>query len=139
MDRTTRLRALAAPAAVALGGVGVCAFVLAADPTTPGGLTPPCPTRALLGFTCPGCGCARMLYSLLHGDVGAALHFNALALLALPVLVWTWLAWTLRRTGLAEPPQWQHWRWAPAVVLSAVAVWWVVRLIPGTTFANLRI
>ena len=80
-------RRLVAPVAMAAGAGSVCAAIWFADPTTPGGLIPPCPTRTLLGIDCPGCGTCRMLYSLLHGDLPAALHYNALALVAVIVLV----------------------------------------------------
>jgi len=73
------LRALGPPLAVAAGAVAVSAVavsavVLAGDPTTPGGPLPVCPSKALFGIVCPGCGGMRMLYSALHGDIGAALR-----------------------------------------------------------------
>jgi len=43
-----------------------------------------CPTKALLDIDCPGCGGMRMVYSLLHGDIGAALRYNALSVIAWP-------------------------------------------------------
>lgn len=130
---------LLAPAAVGLAAVAAGGFVLWADPTTPGGLTPPCPTRALLGITCPGCGSARMLYSLLHGDLGAALHFNAVAVLALGLLLWSYAVWLASRVSGRHVPRWQDWRWAPAVTLAVVAAWWVVRLIPADPFRSLQV
>jgi hypothetical protein len=48
---------------------------------------PVCPTNALLGIDCPGCGSLRMIHSLRHGDPVSALRFNALALVALAFLV----------------------------------------------------
>ena len=79
---------LGSPLAVAgLAAVG-CAAVWCCDPTTPGGLLPVCPTRALLGIDCPGCGTLRAVYSLLHLDLGGALRYNALGVVALAGRVW---------------------------------------------------
>ena len=48
------------------------------------GLFPPCPTRVLLGFECPGCGAQRALHDLLHGRVAQAWAINPFVLLVLP-------------------------------------------------------
>jgi len=118
---------------------GTCCFVLAADPTVPGGMSPPCPTKALLGVVCPGCGAARMLHSLLHGDVGAALAYNAVGVVALVLVAWTYVAWTARRLTGRLLPRWEHYRWAPHAVGGVLAVWFVVRNIPFEPFLALRV
>lgn len=132
-------RPLLAPVAVALGAVATCAVVLVADPTTPGGLVPECPTRALLGVTCPGCGSARMVWALLHGDVPGALRWNAFGVAALVLLVWTYAVWVLARVPARRLPRWQDWRWAPLVTLAVVVGWFVVRLLPMEPFGSLRV
>ena len=71
---------LAAPLVVAASTTLMCAAIWVGDPTTPNGPLPVCPTKALLGIDCPGCGSARMLYSLMHGNLVAAARFNALGL-----------------------------------------------------------
>jgi hypothetical protein len=83
---------LGAPLVVAASATLACAAIWAGDPTTPGGPLPICPTKALLGIDCPGCGSLRMLYSLMHGNVLVAARFNALALAAVVLLVWADLA-----------------------------------------------
>jgi hypothetical protein len=45
------------------------------DPAT-SALYPPCLFRYLTGLLCPGCGSARALHALLHGDLVAALQLN---------------------------------------------------------------
>src|SRR6201997_5865020 len=90
-------RRLGAPLLVAASATLVCAAVWVGDPTTPHGPLPVCPTKALLGIDCPGCGSMRMLYSLMHGDLLAAVKFNALALVALVLLVVTFATWTYGR------------------------------------------
>ena len=102
---------LGAPLVVAASATLACVAIWAGDPTTPGGPLPICPTKALLGIDCPGCGSLRMLYSLMHGNVLAAARFNALALAALVLLVW-----------------------APMVTLCLVSTWFVVRNIPFAPF-----
>lgn len=128
-----------APLAVVLGSVSVCAFVAFADPTTPGGISPPCPTKALLGIVCPGCGSARMLYSLIHGDMRAALAYNALGVIVVALLLWSFIAWTLRRINGRLIPRWEHVRWAPVAIGVAIVVWFVVRNLPFAPFDALAV
>ncbi|WP_346773873.1 DUF2752 domain-containing protein [Rhodococcus sp. X156] len=110
-----------------------------ADPTTPGGVLPVCPTNALLGLTCPGCGGMRMVYTLLHGDVTGALRYNAVALVAVAMMVWAWGAWvlSLRRGHLVR--SWQHVSWAPRVALVVTLTWFVVRNLPWAPFTGLQV
>jgi hypothetical protein len=137
MERTlTRLKA---PVAVAAGAVCACAFVAWADPTTPGGVIPPCPTYTLFGILCPGCGASRMLYSLVHLDFPSALHFNALGVVATAGLLAMFVVWTVSRVRSTPMPRWERYRWAPHIVLAVVAMWFVVRNIPVAPFTALRI
>lgn len=130
---------LTAPAAVAAGAVGICAAVVWADPTTPGGLIPPCPTYTIFGIYCPGCGVSRMLYSLAHLDFSAAVHYNALGVAVVAILAAMFVMWTASRVRGTPMPRWDRYRWAPHVALGVVAVWFVVRNIPIAPFTALRI
>lgn len=132
-------RGAVAPAAVVGLAVGTCVFVAAADPTTPGGASPPCPTKALLGIVCPGCGSARMLYSLLHGDLRSALAFNAVGVGVLVLLLWSFVGWTLRRVSGRRIPRWESWRWAPVSVGVVAAVWLIARNLPFPPFTSLAV
>src|SRR5271157_6146856 len=105
---------LRAPLAVAASTTLVCAAIWVGDPTTPNGPLPVCPTKALLGIDCPGCGSLRMLYSLMHGNLLAAARFNALGLAAVGLLVWAYLAWTYGRVAGRRIRSWQHHRWSAA-------------------------
>ncbi|OBF59350.1 hypothetical protein A5787_21960 [Mycobacterium sp. 852002-50816_SCH5313054-b] len=131
--------ALGAPLLVAASTTLVCAATWVGDPTTAGGPLPVCPTKALLGIDCPGCGSARMLYSLMHGNVAAAARFNALGLVALVLLVWAYGAWTYGRVTGRRVNGWQHQRWTAMVTLVLVAVWFVVRNIPFAPFTALYV
>lgn len=57
---------------------------------------PRCPFYVATHWLCPGCGSTRALYSLLHGDVLAAWHYNALFTLLGPVVL-AWLAFCCYR------------------------------------------
>lgn len=128
---------LGAPVMVAATASAACVGIWLADPTTPNGPLPTCPTKALLGVDCPGCGSLRMLYSVLHGNLLAAARFNALGLVAVVLLIWAYLAWTYGRVVGRRIKSWQHTRWAATVTLALWVVWFVVRNIPVTPFTGL--
>ena len=58
---------------------------------------PLCPLHAVTGWWCPLCGGLRAADSLVHGQLGAALHYNVLLVTALPLVLMWWLDWL--RTG----------------------------------------
>ena len=109
------------------------------DPTTPGGFLPLCPTKALLGIDCPGCGTLRMIYSLLHFDLLSAVRFNALAVVALGFLIVAFVVWTYGSVVGRKISGWQHHRWAATVTMVLVALWFVVRNLPFAPFTALRV
>ncbi|SFW74319.1 DUF2752 domain-containing protein [Amycolatopsis australiensis] len=134
-----KLRALGPPAAV-VAGLGVCcAVVWIGDPTTPGGFLPVCPTKALFGIDCPGCGGMRMAYSLMHGDIPAALHYNAVSFVVVLLFGWSTAAWTLGRLRGRAMNSWLHWRWTPLVFAVVFVVWFVIRNLPFAPFTGLRV
>jgi hypothetical protein len=132
-------RRLGAPLGVAALAGCACVAIWLGDPTTAGGPLPVCPTKALLGIDCPGCGSLRMIYSLLHFDVASALRYNAVAVVAVLLLVWAYGAWTYGRLTGRRIPSWQYQRWSAAVTLVVVSVWFVVRNLPFEPFRSLYI
>jgi hypothetical protein len=66
-----------------LAGAGALSFGAGAffvgyfNPVT-AGFFPQCPLYAIFGLHCPGCGLTRGFHALFHGDVAAALGYNAL-------------------------------------------------------------
>jgi hypothetical protein len=83
-----RLRHWWLAAGVAAAAAG--AFVLFRFDPSLNAFYPRCPTYVLLAIYCPGCGALRAAHELLHGDVIAAMGYNVLAVLALPLaLYWT--------------------------------------------------
>jgi Protein of unknown function (DUF2752) len=133
------LRSLAAPLGVAAVAVGGCAAIWLANPTVPGGILPVCPTKALLGIDCPGCGSLRMIYSLLHFDMAAAVRFNPLGLVAVALLLWAYVAWSYGRLAGRQIRSWQHLRWSAPVALLLTLAWFVVRNLEFGPFTALHI
>jgi Protein of unknown function (DUF2752) len=121
------VRSLAPPLAVAAAAACGCAVIWFTDPTVPGGLLPVCPTKALLGIDCPGCGSLRMIYSLLHLDVASAVRFNALGVVAVVLLGWAYAVWLYGRATGRRILSWQHLRWSAPAVLAVTLAWFLVR------------
>ena len=124
-------RPLAAP--LVAGGIllGGCVTLALVDPA---GGPPICPFKAVTGFDCPGCGGTRAVHQLLNGHLGAALDFNVLAVLALPLILWgafVTLTLMLRGPKLRMPSLSSRWTWVALVV---VALFWVVRNLPVAPF-----
>ena len=137
-ERSAHLR-LGAPLGVAALAGCACAAIWIGDPIQPGGVLPACPTKVLLGIDCPGCGSLRMLYSLMHGDLLAALRFNAVGLVAVALLVWAFGAWTYGRISGRRVRSWQNYRWSATIALVVVTVWFVIRNLPFEPFASLYV
>lgn len=130
---------VAGPAVIATGIAAAGTLVWFADPTTPGGIIPPCPTNALLHINCPGCGTSRMLYSLLHGDIGAALAYNALGVVLLALLVISAVTYAVGLWRGRKIRGWHNLRYAPMTVLVATLVWFVIRNLPFPPFDSLKV
>ncbi|MCZ4121239.1 DUF2752 domain-containing protein [Streptomyces sp. H39-S7] len=118
------MRRAAVPLGVLAGVVSAFAYVASVDPNTPGHY-PVCPLLAYTGIFCPGCGGLRSAHAFAHGDVGAALGLNALAVACyvLFAVVWTvWLSRTLRGRAFEirlRPVYW--WAVGAAVLFFGVA------------------
>ena len=95
---------------------------------------PNCPFYALTHHHCPGCGATRAIAVLLHGNVTAAMHFNAAVTLLLPVLLWLFgsMYWTAVRENRLEWPQVPQWSWK--AVLACVLLFAVARDLAPTIF-----
>ena len=118
----------AAPAATAAGAVAVLGYVGAVSPYA-GGNYPTCPTLALAGLYCPGCGALRALHELAGLDAVAAWLMNPFVVLAVPFLVATWVAWT-RRRALGVPRRGMAPPWVLHLLLAGILLFWVLRNVP---------
>ncbi|OUD02012.1 DUF2752 domain-containing protein [Streptomyces swartbergensis] len=85
---------LAAPAGVLAAVAAAFAYVGAVDPNEPGHY-PVCPLLHYTGLYCPGCGGLRSAHAFVHGDVPAALHANALAVLGYLAFAVLWTVWVV--------------------------------------------
>ena len=118
---------------LAIGAAGVFLFVLEPGKSA---LFPGCPFRTLTGFTCPGCGTTRGLHQLLHGNIGAAFQLNPLLILALPLLLYALLSYTitvmrgqpLKRNSLPAKYIW--------AIFGVVLFFWVFRNTPFYPFLS---
>ena len=110
---------------VGVAVAAVCAVYFVVDPAV-SRVVPKCLFHQLTGWQCPGCGSQRMLHALLHGDIAAAWHHNAVLLLLLPLLAsLLWLE--LNRTR--HPRLYMRVHSVP-VALTAVSLlvaWWIFR------------
>ena len=126
----SRARRLAAPLAAA-GAVGALTVALHVRDPHESGSWGFCPFRYLTGLDCPGCGGLRAVNDLTNLDLGAAASSNLLFVVAIPLLVLLWFAWTRRAwrgngrlIALAHPQ-----RWAVAALM-LVVVFTIVRNLP---------
>jgi len=92
---------------------GAAAFVFRFNPAdrTPDP-TGPCLWHMVTGVNGPTCGGTRMFYYLVQGNLVEAARHHLPALLAVPVLVYLWLRWTLGRYGVHLPAlklSWKVW------------------------------
>lgn len=95
-----------------------------------------CPSKALTGWDCPGCGGLRAVNDLTHGEVVQAWHSNALFVSLIPVVVLVWIGWVVFAATGRRPAVAVSLGRLALVVLPVVAIAFaVVRNTPwGRTF-----
>jgi len=123
--------------AVGLAAIAVVLFFVflfdAADST----FYPPCVFHVVSGLHCPGCGSARALHQLLHGNLLTALSTNALVILSLPFLGYSLVSYTMLVTrGRRLPGVFlqSFWIW---LLLAGILLYWFLRNIPLYPFSRL--
>ena len=87
---------------------------------------PPCILHRLTGLDCPGCGSARGLHSLLHGELSKAAEYNVMLFLALPLLA---SGFYNKLTGRGQG-LWNSFN-KPRLLLWIIGLFWILRNIPG--------
>lgn len=95
---------------------------------------PPCPFYFFTHRYCPGCGSARAFYSLIHADIIGALHYNALLVISLPVLVYAAVSQVVELYtghGLREIT---INKWSGNIIVAVVLLYWLLRNIPVYPF-----
>lgn len=127
--RTRRRAAVLGPVVVAAGALGGASVLGTFSPHTPG-IYPSCPSLALTGLYCPGCGSMRAVHDVWNLDLAGAWSMNPLAVVMMPVLVGYWLAW-LHRTVTGRPRRYISPPWVPNALLVVVVAYWVLRNVPA--------
>jgi|SRR5215469_14151778 len=102
------------------------------DPTK-NNFYPVCQFHLLTGLYCPGCGATRATYQLLHGNLLAALHFNALYVVALAAFAARGI-WFLKRRYYRQPVRFFIPPGALWTFLAAAIVFVVLRNMPAFSF-----
>lgn len=82
-DKNLRVRAFF----VVAGAIAGAVFMYFMNPTG-SRFFPKCLMYLLTGIYCPGCGSARASHELLHGHVFAAMGYNILFVLSMPLLAY---------------------------------------------------
>ena len=91
----TRAPRWSAPLAILTCFGGGMAYTLAVHPADADAFTSPtCLIKLTTGLDCPGCGGTRAFWYLLHGNIPAAARSHALAVFAVPYLVYMYVAWS---------------------------------------------
>jgi Protein of unknown function (DUF2752) len=111
MNVVTRMRAVAC---ASLAG----AAILYRFPPEQYDFYPQCPIFRFLHVYCPGCGATRALAALLHLRIAEALHYNALVVMLVPVLL-AYIAVAYWKAQREEVFTWPH---VPALGMTALLV-----------------
>lgn len=119
-------------AATGAAGIGATLLLHLVDPNQPGHF-PICPTYAIAGVYCPGCGALRAVHDLTVGNLGAAWSMNPLTVLAVPYLIWAWLAW-VRRAATGRPRSFLAPGWLIISLGIGIGLFAILRNIPGLEF-----
>lgn len=119
-----------APVGMGLLAAAGIAYTAWQDPNADG-VFPQCPTQALLGVDCPGCGGLRAVHAFTRGDLAGAADHNVVLAVALPLVVLVWLRWLLHSLGVRVPrlPRVPRRAWVGLAV--AVLAFSVVRNLDG--------
>ncbi|MFI8823063.1 DUF2752 domain-containing protein [Streptomyces sp. NPDC053431] len=105
-------RRLLTPLGALAGVVAAFGYVGSVDPNEPGHY-PVCPLLRFTGVYCPGCGGLRSAHAFAHGDLAAALGFNALAVVGYLVFAVVMVVWLVRAV-----------RGLPLRIVISPAWWW---------------
>jgi hypothetical protein len=125
-----RLQRLARPAA-AVGGLALATLALhVRDPHVQGSWGV-CPSLALFGVYCPGCGGLRAVNNLSNFDLVGAASSNLLFVAFLPLIGWAFAQWFLaawRREDYS--PRWLQTPRFHVTLATLMVVFMVVRNVP---------
>lgn len=87
---------------------------------------PKCPFYTITGLKCPGCGSQRAIHALLNVDLARAAHYNALFLVAVPLIALYWIADLVKKRHPALDNVLSH-PITIIILLIAVVAWTILR------------
>lgn len=131
---TSRGRRLVPHVLVAGAVVAGTARLWAVDPYQPGHY-PVCPTFALAGIYCPGCGLLRATHDLVNLDPVGAMQRNPLAIPLYVGLVVLFAFW-VRASWQGRALRWDPAPWFAGALAVSFVVFTVARNIPGWTWLS---
>ena len=94
-----------------------------------------CPSYALLGLYCPGCGGLRAVNDLGNGQILAAAQSNLLFVAFVPVICWALAGWLVAEwRGVRYQPRVLGTAWFGSAFLALMALFTLARNLPGMTW-----
>lgn len=91
-----------------------------------------CPTKAVLGIECPGCGGLRAVNDLTNLQVVDAVSSNLVFVAAIPLLAYVFARWTMGRwRGQAWDPSERAMNWSGLTLVVVLTVFTVLRNVPA--------
>jgi hypothetical protein len=130
-DADHHWRKLVLPAAVAGTLVTATVALHLRDPHEQGtwGI---CPTKAVLGFECPGCGGLRAVNDLTNFQLLDAVSSNLIFVASIPVLVYVFARWSMGRwRGRSWDPSERAMNWSGLTIVVVLTVFTVLRNVPA--------
>lgn len=107
--------------------------VLYAFPPTEYSIYPRCPFYSITHLLCPGCGGTRAVYELMHLNLRAALHYNALVTFLAPLAL-LWLVWCCYRVYRYDRWPRVPWPQTVGVALGVIALSFAIVRDAGIAF-----
>lgn len=134
LDRTgngARWRRMVPPALV-VGGLAAATVALHLRDPHEQGTWGICPTKAVFGVECPGCGGLRAVNDLTNLQVVEAASSNLLFVAAIPLLVYVFARWSIGRwRGRAWDPSERAMTFSGMALIAVMAVFTVLRNTPA--------
>ena len=98
---------------------------------------PPCLFNSITNLYCPGCGTTRMFYCLLHLDIYLAFRCNMLAMICLPIIIYSFISFSLSvySNGKINLPTITYSKKLSIILVISVIVFMVLRNIPFEPFS----
>lgn len=91
---------------------------------------PKCPVMSLTGLPCAGCGSQRAIHALLNLDIAAAVRYNFLIVLFIPIIALL-LFTSVFRNRFPKLYLYTHHPYVIYAMLVIIILWWIMRIVFG--------